>query len=199
MGVVYIFIIPDESFTVKLFFKLIPMWLIIAYAFLRLPQTNQLTKFHKFMLTGLIFCMLGDGFIAVSFIAGLGAFLIGHLFYMAGFFMKKTGSPLKLATVIPLGIYSFFIGRELVDSLIKGGDQALMIPVIFYILVISIMLFSAILTGNKWAILGSFLFVISDSILSWNLFVTDISYSGVWIMTTYYSAQFFIAHSIKQL
>jgi len=106
---------------------------------------------------------------------------------------------LKLATVIPLGIYSVFIGRELVDSLIKGGDQALMIPVIFYILVISIMLFSAILTGNKWAILGSFLFVISDSILSWNLFVTDISYSGVWIMTTYYSAQFFIAHSIKQL
>ncbi|MFP3472641.1 lysoplasmalogenase family protein, partial [Micrococcus sp. SIMBA_144] len=54
----------------------------------------------------------------------------------------------------------------------------------------------AIMTGNKWAISGSLLFVLSDSILSWNMFVAAIPYSDVLIMSTYYSAQFLIAGSL---
>lgn len=61
------------------------------------------------------------------------------------------------------------------------------------------MAWSAIMTGNKWAIAGSFLFVLSDSILSWNLFVSDVPQSSLLIMSTYYTAQFLIAHSLGSL
>ncbi|MNH46089.1 YhhN-like protein [compost metagenome] len=47
--------------------------------------------------------------------------------------------------------------------------------------------------------IGAILFTISDSVLSWNMFVSDITHSGIYIMTTYYSAQFCIAYSLKTL
>lgn len=50
------------------------------------------------------------------------------------------------------------------------------------------------MTGNAAAIIGGVLFVISDSILSWNKF--NVAFSGPLIMLTYYAAQFCIANSI---
>lgn len=72
----------------------------------------------------------------------------------------------------------------------------LVIPVMIYVTVISLMLWSAMMTGSVWAMIGSLLFVISDSILAWNMFIEDIPDAGVLIMTTYYAAQFMIARSI---
>ncbi|KON88098.1 hypothetical protein AF332_15620 [Sporosarcina globispora] len=197
MAVLYIFIIPHEPLGLKIVFKLIPMALIIIYAFQKLPGSSPLAL--RLVIIGLFFCMLGDGFIAVSFVAGLGAFLIGHLFYLTGFFKMAKSNLLRLAAIIPIGLYSFLIGRQLIASLLSEGNQSLVIPVSAYMLVISAMAISAILTGNKWVIAGSILFVISDSILSWNMFVSDIIYSDVFIMTTYYSAQFLIASSLASL
>jgi alkenylglycerophosphocholine/alkenylglycerophosphoethanolamine hydrolase len=77
----------------------------------------------------------------------------------------------------------------------EQNNAGLVVPVLFYIIVISLMGWSVIMTGNTGAIIGSFLFLISDSILSWNLFVSPISYADILIMTTYYSAQFIIARS----
>ncbi|MDQ6597861.1 lysoplasmalogenase family protein [Bacillus salipaludis] len=59
------------------------------------------------------------------------------------------------------------------------------------------MCWTGFLSQNIWAIIGSILFVLSDSILSWNLFVSEIPYSDILIMTTYYTAQFLIAHSLR--
>ncbi|MEI0736025.1 lysoplasmalogenase family protein [Paenibacillus sp. JTLBN-2024] len=44
---------------------------------------------------------------------------------------------------------------------------------------------------------GALLFIASDSFLSWNMFVSDIAYSDVLIMGTYYVAQFLLAGSIR--
>ena len=193
MSILYIFVIPSEPMPVNLLFKLIPMWLIIGYAYLRFPSVK--TKTHWLMLAGLFFCMLGDGLL-IWFVVGLSAFLIGHLFYMSAFFTRWQFSPLRLASILPIAIYSFIMGRELVTALQNDGNNGLVIPVIAYIIVISLMLWSAVMTANKSAMAGSLLFVISDSILSWNMFVSDIAYSNVLIMTTYYAAQFLIARSI---
>jgi alkenylglycerophosphocholine hydrolase len=193
-AIFYIFIVPHEPLAIKIIFKLIPMVLIIFYAFRRLTASPEPAL--RFVVIGLFFCMLGDGFIAVSFVAGLGAFLVGHLFYLTGFLKMSRMSKLRLSAIIPIGFYSLIIGSQLIASLSEGGNDALVIPVMAYMLVISLMALSAILTGNKRAIAGSILFVISDSILSWNMFVSDIVYSDVFIMTTYYSAQFLIADSL---
>ncbi|MBX9975724.1 lysoplasmalogenase [Cytobacillus firmus] len=194
MSILYIFIIPQEPLAMKIVFKLIPMALIIIYAFRKLPASPSPAL--RLVIMGLFFCMLGDGFIAVSFVAGLGAFLVGHLFYLTGFLKMSQITKLRLASIIPIGLYSLLIGRQLIVSLAAEGNDTLVMPVIAYMLVISIMALSAILTGSKLAIAGSLLFVISDSILSWNMFVSDVVYSDVFIMTTYYSAQFLIASSL---
>lgn len=193
MSVIYIFLIPSEPLAVKLLFKLIPMWLIILFAYWQFPPYKS--KVHYLLVIGLFFCMIGDGTL-IWFVVGLTAFLIGHLFYAAGFLTQWRYSLLRFLSIVPIAIYSLFMGSELVSSIKANGDHGLIIPVIAYITVISLMLWSAIMTGNRWAMLGSLLFVISDSILSWNMFVSDIRYSGVWIMTTYYAAQFLIARSI---
>jgi alkenylglycerophosphocholine hydrolase len=197
MAVLYIFIIPPEPLALKIVFKLIPMLLIILYAFRQLPANPSPAM--RLIVIGLFFCMLGDGFIAVSFVAGLGAFLVGHVFYLTGFIKMSRINKMRFAALLPIGLYSFIIGRQLITALQTEGNDGLVIPVVAYMLVISLMAFTAILTDNLWATAGSILFVISDSILSWNMFVSAIPYSDVLIMTTYYSAQFLIAKSLSSL
>lgn len=196
MGLLYIFVIPSDPHGVKLLFKLIPMWLILYYAYLQIPSPRR--WYHHLLFIGLFFCMLGDGLLD-WFVVGLTAFLIGHLFYMAGFFGNWRFSWIRFATIVPVALFGFFMGWEIVHALMRDGNDSLIIPVIFYICVISLMTWSAIMTRHKWAIIGSILFTISDSILSWNLFVSDIAYSGIYVMTTYYTAQFCIASSFRSI
>jgi alkenylglycerophosphocholine hydrolase len=197
MSGLYIFFIPEDPAPLKVTFKLIPMVLIIIYAYLHFNTNPKPTQW--IILTGLFICMLGDGLIAGSFIFGLAAFLAGHLFYLFGFTRTWKFSKTRFAMIIPIFCYSFLISNELVKALIKNGSSNLVIPVIAYVLVISLMAWSAIMTGNKWAIGGSILFVLSDSILSWNMFISDVPQSSLLIMSTYYTAQFLIAHSFGTL
>ncbi|WP_106769708.1 lysoplasmalogenase [Paenibacillus faecalis] len=194
MSILYIFFIPSDPIAVKAVFKLIPMILIIGYAYMNMPYSK--TRMHYIILIGLFFCMLGDAFIIWWFVYGLAAFLVGHLFYLTGFFSRWKFSVLRFACIVPIALYAYFMGDKLVHALELSGQESLIVPVIAYITVIALMLWSAIMTGNLWAIAGSILFTISDSILSWNMFISSISYSDVYIMTTYYSAQFLIARSL---
>jgi uncharacterized membrane protein YhhN len=194
MAIIYIWIIPSDPLTLKLLFKLVPMLLIIIFAYHQQPFNSY--KNRWLILTGLFFCMQGDWLIT-WFILGLSSFLVGHLFYVGGFLTKWRFSRARFVMVIPIAIYALYMGSTVIHHLESKGETSLIWPVIFYITVISTMVWSAIMTANKWTIAGSVLFMISDSILSWNLFVSHIAYSSVLIMTTYYLAQFFIAKSIQ--
>jgi uncharacterized membrane protein YhhN len=193
-GLLYIFVIPAEPHGVKLLFKLIPMALIIAYAFFQIPTSSK--RYHWVVLAGLFFCMMGDGLLG-WFIIGLSAFLVGHLFYMTAFFGRWRFSLLRFATVLPIAAYAVFMSNRLVEALTNDGQTQFIIPVLVYVTVISLMAWSAIMSGNKLAIAGSLLFVVSDSVLSWNMFVSDVTYAGPIIMLTYYSAQYLIARSLQ--
>ncbi|MGE7588719.1 lysoplasmalogenase [Peribacillus sp. NPDC101480] len=192
-GLAYIFLIPEEPLIIKILFKILPMLLILLYA-----RTNvrRRDRYQSLIFLGLFFCMLGDGLL-IWFVIGLSAFLIGHLFYITAFLGLWNFSWLRFATIVPISIYSTWISREIVHSLIERGEHNLIIPVICYVTVISLMGWAAFMTGNTAAIIGGVLFVISDSILSWNKFIDDVAYSGPMIMLTYYAAQFCIANSIR--
>lgn len=195
-SLLYIFIIPSNPELIKLIFKVIPMILIIIYAFKNIPSPKN--KTHTLIIIGLIFSTIGDATLR-WFVVGLTAFLISHLFYIGAF--KRVASfnlpkSLSLIALIPVGIW---MGIKLVQSLTSQDESFLIIPVLLYIVIILTMCFVAILTGNAFAIIGSILFVISDSILAWNMFVSSISFSGVYVMITYYSAQFFIATSMATI
>ncbi|WP_253735842.1 lysoplasmalogenase [Paenibacillus sp. FJAT-26967] len=193
MSLLYIFVIPSEPLAVKLLFKLIPMVLILLYA--RRVQHGRPGRYSLLMMAGLFFCMMGDGLL-VWFVVGLTAFLIGHLFYTAAFLTRWRFTFLRLASVIPIVLFGLYMGHELRQALLLSGQTELIIPVLVYISVISLMGCSAVMTGSVWAIAGSVLFIVSDSILSWNMFIEGVSHSGIWIMSTYYTAQFLMARSI---
>lgn len=194
MGFLYIFILPEEPVLVNILFKIIPMLLIIFYAFLNKGAGSG--KYSIIILIGLFFCMLGDGLI-YWFVIGLTAFLIGHLFYIGGFLNQWTFSLMRFLSIIPIAVYALIIGSRLVTSIQNNGEHGLIIPVILYVTVISIMFWSAVMTGNKSAIIGSTFFILSDSVLGWNKFVSEIPFSGEIIMVTYYTAQYLIAKSIS--
>jgi alkenylglycerophosphocholine hydrolase len=121
---------------------------------------------------------LGDGLIEGSFIYGLATFLVGHVFYLFAFTRTRKFSKIRFEMIILIFIYSFLFGNELVSALTENGNSNLIIP-INTLLVISLMVWSAIMTGNTWAIGGSILFSLFDSILSWNMFVFHVPQSSL--------------------
>lgn len=189
MGLIYIFV------SSALIFKLIPMWLILLYAYLQRSRLDK--RYVLLVITGLFFCMLGDGLLS-HFIIGLSAFLIGHLFYTAAFITKWKFSWVRLCTIIPFLIYAGIMANQLVRAMQNTDNKGLIIPVMIYLLIILSMGWFSIMSGNIWSMIGSTLFIISDSILAWNKFVSEVTYSGVMIMLTYYTAQFLIANSVGQ-
>jgi uncharacterized membrane protein YhhN len=60
------------------------------FIFSAVIQPHPMVPFYRFILTGLIFCLGGDVFLALPrqkmFLCGLVSFLLGHLFYVAAFF-----------------------------------------------------------------------------------------------------------------
>ncbi|MFS0784339.1 lysoplasmalogenase [Bacillus sp. 1P06AnD] len=190
-ALLFIFFIPKENEAIRLMFKILPMCLLML---LVLITPSPLSK--KWILAGLLFCTLGDALIIYSFIFGLGSFLVGHLFYIAYFASRRKRKVLSAMSFIPLIAYGLFMGFKLAGSLQGQGENGLIAPVILYILAISLMGWTAAMTHSRTAILGSLLFIASDSILSWNLFVSPIAYHDSWIMVTYYAAQCLISLSM---
>ncbi|MGN1401965.1 MAG: lysoplasmalogenase [Bacillus sp. (in: firmicutes)] len=174
-------------------FKLIPMLLILA--FLYTNREKSAASYTTPLLIGLFFCMLGDAFIIFSFIAGLAAFLLGHLFYVFAFWKRRRLPQHRYWYLMFLLLYGLFFAFRFTGTLV-GQDQAgLAVAVTLYIAVISMMGWFAFLTADRFALFGSLLFILSDTILAWNRFMEPVPYAGEWIMLTYYSAQLLIASS----
>ncbi|MCU4752909.1 lysoplasmalogenase [Halobacteria archaeon AArc-curdl1] len=192
-AVFYIGFAPGDPLWLSLAFKVLPMMLIIGYAISLLPADRD--RVHTFIVIGLGFCAIGDVTLE-WFLVGLTAFLLGHLWYLAGFLTRARVTSARVASVVPLAALGVAIAIPLLSAIQGAGDTHLLLPVAGYIIVILTMAWAALLSGNRWAIVGSLLFVTSDAILSWNMFVADVTFSGLLIMATYYSAQFCIARSV---
>ena len=168
-------------------------------------KTKLYGVFSKLIVGGLVFSLTGDIALIFAdkretfFLIGLGAFLLAHVFYSLGFFRDYKYDPLAsgkygriMFFIVGMFAFSFFIW-------IIPHIADIKIPVLVYTLAISIM---AILAGYRYQrvslpsfqfiLIGAILFLISDTLLAINKFVLPFSYSGVFIMATYISAQYLI-------
>ncbi|MDD5467735.1 MAG: lysoplasmalogenase [Anaerolineales bacterium] len=151
---------------------------------------------------GIAFSLIGDVFLmlpAAFFVAGLAAFLVAQLNYVVGF--NPTLPPLHLASlilVVPVVLIAGRTERILARSLRASGQKGLLLPVRAYLVVISLMLLSALLTliRPEWsapaallASLGGISFFVSDSLLAWRRFVAPLPIGRVGVMVTYHLAQ----------
>lgn len=167
------------------------------------------TPLNKFAYAALFFTWLGDSLLIFTeidglfFIAGLAAFLIGHIVYIIinMNFVNDANSKLvfKWPALLML-LYGGWFFSYIVDHL-----GALLVPVAAYCAVITIMGITA-LGRNKRAskesfvlvLVGASLFILSDSVIALNKFRGPVELSGPIVMSTYLTAQFLLVEGYRR-
>jgi len=187
-----------------------PKWILVfktplslLFIFAWTLQPAQDTRFAGLILIALVFCLGGDVLLALgsrkSFLSGLVSFLLGHVVYAAAFFSFGTVGPAMAAGVILLMLAATLTWRWLDPHL---GNMR--IPVLAYIVVISIMVCGAFgLVGNSFIpfyarsslFAGAILFYISDLFVARQRFVVGAHVNRVLGLPLYYTAQFLLAFS----
>lgn len=152
------------------------MALLIAVALLLHPTSQvERTLFVVAVALGLagdVFLMLRRDFL----IAGLLAFLAGHVAYIVGF---RFGGFELGGLVVGVAIVSLTAAlalRRILAALEAGRRARLKTPVVAYVAVISLMTVSATASGSLIAAAGGLLFFFSDLLFSWYHFVRPLSW-----------------------
>ena len=124
---------------------------------------------------------------ADRFVAGLAAFLVGHVCYVAGFWSYGP-DPLAfgVAAVVVVVVVAPIAVRILGALRSTPGLRG---PVAIYMGTIAVMLATALALRNPLAGVGAALFVASDAMIAWNRFVTPFAVADVGIMVTYHLGQ----------
>ena len=151
---------------------------------------------------GLVLSLIGDIFLLLPvflFPAGALSFLTAHVFYIIG--LNQTLPAVtwqNLLLVAAVAVVVFLFARKFFRSLKRRHSKRLKALIIVYILGISTMLLSALMTPLRpgwptaaaaWTVTGALLFVISDSILAWNKFIHPLKYGNLLVMVTYLLGQ----------
>jgi uncharacterized membrane protein YhhN len=180
-------------------FKPLTTLLIIAYAWPR--GTGQPVQ-RRWVLAGLLLSLGGD--IALmwpqqGFLPGLVSFLLAHLAYLWAF----TRGVRMAAQPWPFVAYGA-LAAGILCQLWPGVPGALRLPVLAYVLCLASMAAQAAVAGlvsrgtpaqSRGAVLalGGALFLASDALLATNRFAAPLPLAGLWILATYWPAQWCIA------
>lgn len=167
-------------------------------------------RYRGTILLGLLFSLLGDIFLMLPvdlFLAGLGAFLLAHLCYMSAFFASSDAR----TRLTSIAVFAVFGIANLV-GLLPRLEHAMRVPVITYVIALLLMAgfalararsqraregaTAAVAASARLAAIGATLFVVSDTLLAWNRFGGGIPLASLWVLATYFIAQWYIARSV---
>jgi uncharacterized membrane protein YhhN len=161
-------------------------------------------EFSALVFAALIFGFLGDAFLLApewnwSFAAGLGAFAVGHAFYIAHILVTLPVLP-GWHVFAFIALACLMIALPFLRYLWPGLPRSLRAPCLVYILDIGFMAGCTVLfafsglPGFPWlAAIGGLLFVVSDAALSIDAFRKPISNRYIIVMSTYIAAQTLLA------
>ena len=116
-------------------------------------------------------------------------FALAHIFYIITFFKLKPERTSTLWTLATCALCAAIYVTALVKVVPCVEDTILTFCVIGYATIITVMLFSAVRAADPVIAVGACLFVFSDFILAWNMFVGKVEGSRYFIMVPYYLAQ----------
>jgi uncharacterized membrane protein YhhN len=195
-----------QDLTVIYFTKPLLMPLLLVF-FLLNNRKNAPAEKWLFSLA-LLFSLAGDVFLMFRrddfFVFGLGSFLIGHLAYIVSFTVRIREAKISAMQILMKGIpFLLFVGAFLwfLHPYIMNDSETapLFIPVAVYASIIALMGLGSLLRKNAvsdsgfWMVfLGALLFMVSDSCIAFNKFVSPLPHAGVLIMATYGVAQYMI-------
>lgn len=186
-AVVYLFSLPYRPYPFSYIMKIIP---ILCLLYISLKNHKGIDKI--FIPLALVFSAVGDVLLALHgkglFVFGLLSFAAAHIMYVTVFLKVTSLNAKKVLIILAIVIFSFLLMYKLYPNL-KG----MLLPVVFYITVITTMAVSTVLgKNNNFIIIGALFFMISDSLIAINMFLIKIVNSSLWILLTYYLAQLLI-------
>ena len=145
----------------------------------------------------LLFCAAGDVLLELVFVAGMGAFAVGHIFYVLAFLeWGRILGPNKRD--FPIAVLVVIVSLGLLGWLLPGmGD--LLIPALIYQTIITTMVATAfVVKAPMLARLGAVIFMISDTLIAAEKFAgVDVFPGAVWI--TYAGAQIMMAWGMSRV
>ena len=198
-GLGYLLVNESDLLILKWILKPGTILLIIWYA---ASFTNDNRLYRNLIITGLAASAAGDCFLLMAgntwFLWGLGSFMVAHLLYLSAFVLRQKFALYHGLYLIVLAVYGYWLIERLYEGIRLNHNEQIWVPIVVYVLVISTMLWTAIVSRNKLAVIGALCFVFSDSLLAWSMFIEPVSWSGYGVMVSYYLAQFFIAASIRE-
>jgi uncharacterized membrane protein YhhN len=167
---------------------------VIAYAW---PRGADQPVQRRWVLIGLGLSLAGDVALLwpqAGFLPGLVSFLLAHGAYLWAFTrVQRFG-----ALWTPFRVYAVLAGAIL-THLWPGVPAALRVPVVVYVVALAAMAAQAAVLWRTGAprgavlALGGALFIASDALLATNKFAGPLPLASLWILATYWSAQWCIA------
>jgi uncharacterized membrane protein YhhN len=173
--------------------KTLPALSLAALVLLHVSGTQG-----KLLFLALLFSAAGDAALGLNdvyggmyFVIGLGLFLVAQLLYVGAFAMGFELNRSRTAIAAIVVAYSLILAWLLRPGL---GEMAL--PVFAYIVVITTMAVLAVLRadGTHLAI-GALVFMLSDSLIAINRFLTPVPAARFLIIVTYFFAQYMITRA----
>jgi uncharacterized membrane protein YhhN len=181
-------------------FKPLTTVLILARA---RPRGHDVPLVRRFVLAGLVLSLVGDIALmwpAQGFLPGLVAFLLAHLCYIAAFTrgVRFAARPLAL-------VFYAVVAAAVLWQLWPHVSAGLRGPVLAYVVALAAMASQAAVVwlaarGSaeqaraRVLALGGALFLCSDALLAINKFASPLPAASLWILATYWSAQWCIAY-----
>jgi uncharacterized membrane protein YhhN len=175
-----------------------------AFVALALASGGLGSVYGQLILAGLVFCMLGDILLIAKgrrlFLAGMGAFALGHLAYACAFAIIWAGfGGLAVIAGVAIALAMGAALRWLWPHL--GAFRA---PVAGYCLIIGVMTAMSFTTASPaggapyWlAASGAIGFAASDIAVARDQFVKPAFINRLWGLPLYYAAQMMLAASVS--
>ena len=184
--------------------KPVPSLLFVVAALL---QPRSVSAYYHYLLVGLIFCLIGDVFLALpqekAFKVGLIAFLIGHISYILSF-----SSLIPASYWISSGLFIFLGMSAFVFFWLRPHLKSMLIPVSLYIVIITVMVIGAWavfwkssfgISGRALILAGALCFYFSDLFFARDKFIKKECLNPLLGLPLYYAGQFILAFSIYLL
>jgi uncharacterized membrane protein YhhN len=172
----------------------------LAFLWLALAFNALDSGYGSWIFAGLLLCMLGDLCLMSEdkrwFLAGLIAFLCGHLVYGAAFVQLALKPKGIVISAIPALLLVFFVLRWLLPHV----DSGMKTPVTVYTVIISGMLVCAGGTigtpAASMIVVGAWGFACSDLAVARQRFVSKNRLNPLWGTPLYFLAQMLLAASV---
>lgn len=172
----------------------------LAFLWLAIALDATATSYGCWILSGLVCCLVGDLLLMADsdryFLAGLVAFLCGHLLYAMAFLQLPVNPAGLLISCIPALTLLVAATRWLAPHV----NREMRYPVKLYMVVITGMLLCAGLTSGHPAdiliIAGAWGFALSDLAVARQQFVHPGPNNGLWGTPLYFFSQMLLASTV---